>query len=362
MVRLLFLSVTLFYVNTLSAQEKFSILEDLHNAWKSYHNNEMKPFSDKPNGETIYFSVDASRHPGQKLMVRSSREFFLFVNGELLMQKEGTLLLPLDSLAKIYLSQLVFSVYQKDLIEKDLQTYIIGTGAAGEVDIKKPDTFFRDFVIVAGLIVIVFFVAMMRAHPKLAADYFSVTRILSMRETEDNQLNARFALSSNVLFYFFSSLLLSLCLIVLFHNLPHGHTLPFRFQAFSFWGAVFQWMRMTLIIMIVFFCKILLVYALSTLFGLRGIAGIHFFNWVRLLLFIGGGLSLLLFIYYISRGYNATVYVGILTVIVVALAGWNVIAFLKLNNKNEHTMFHLFSYICATEIIPLLITIKVLFQ
>ena len=150
--------------------------------------------------------------------------------------------------------------------------------------------------------------------------------------------------------------------MILFYNMPDGYRLPYRFMAVSFWGVFFQWIKISLIILALMFAKITLIFTLSNLFGLRNVAAIHFFNWVRLLLIVAGSLSAMVFIYYISRGYNSSIYVGVLATIVIALTGWNVIAFLKLNNRIEHSMFHLFSYICATEIIPLLVTIRVLFQ
>ena len=95
---------------------------------------------------------------------------------------------------------------------------------------------------------------------------------------------------------------------------------------------------------------------------MRGLARVHFFNWVRLLLIVFGGATIIVFSYYILRGQNETIFVAFLSLIVGTLIAWIFIVFMKLNGKTEHSMFHLFSYICATELIPLLITIKVLFQ
>jgi hypothetical protein len=44
------------------------------------------------------------------------------------------------------------------------------------------------------------------------------------------------------------------------------------------------------------------------------------------------------------------------------LIGWMFLIILKLSKRMNHSKFHLFSYICATELIPLLITIKVLYN
>jgi hypothetical protein len=157
-------------------------------------------------------------------------------------------------------------------------------------------------------------------------------------------------------------MLLALCIIILLHHLPDQYVLPLAFKSTTFGGALLQWLKLSVIILMLLFAKIVMVFLLSNLFGMKGIAGIHFFNWIRLLLVISGSLSVIIFIYFISRGENSQVYVFFLSVIVTFLVGWIVIVFLKLNNRTEHSVFHLFSYICATEVIPLLITIKVLFH
>jgi hypothetical protein len=199
-------------------------------------------------------------------------------------------------------------------------------------------------------------------NPKLASDYFSIIRIFSLREGDDAQSNARLTSSTNIQFYIGCSLLLGLYLMIIFHHLPDAYALPLYFGGHSFGAVVWQWIRLSTIILGVFFLKILFIFSLTRLFGLRGLARIHFFNWVKLLLIVFGASSLILFIYFISRGQSPGFFVVFLSLIVGTLMVWIGVAFLKLNGKSEHSMFHLFSYICATEIIPLLITIKVLFQ
>ena len=67
-------------------------------------------------------------------------------------------------------------------------------------------------------------------------------------------------------------------------------------------------------------------------------------------------------VYFIARGESESLYVMFLSLVAITLSVWVVVAFFKLGGKSGHSMFHLFSYLCATEIIPVLITAKVLFQ
>jgi hypothetical protein len=151
-------------------------------------------------------------------------------------------------------------------------------------------------------------------------------------------------------------------MMIILNHLPDQYALPVYFRGDDFWSIIWQWLRISLIILATFFIKILLVFSFTRLFGMRGLARVHFFNWVRLLLIVFGGSSIILFIYFISRGQDAYFFTLFLALVIGTLTAWIFVVFLKLNGKSEHSMFHLFSYICATEIIPLLITIKVLFQ
>jgi hypothetical protein len=365
--RALLLFFTLAIISPCLSQQKAAVKKDLSAQWLIYGDHGYEPLTESNNHniKSIHFSLEASQYPTDRLHLWSAKPYSVFVNGMMIKATIGLCQLSIDSLsASQYSNTLNISIYQKRINLADLSAKIISTkqGDRQADGNLKPRSYFRDFVVTAGLIIIIFFVAMIRVHPKLAADYFSVKKILSLREGEDNQSQARFVISANVLFYVLCSLLLSLFFIIVFHHLPDNFVVQLAFKADNYWLALWQWIKLSCILVTVLFVKIILIFSLSGLFGIRGIAGIHFFNWIRLLLVITGALSVVIFIYFISRGNNSEIYLIMQSVIVFALVVWIVIVFLKLNNRTEHTMFHLFSYICATEVIPLLLTIKVLFH
>jgi hypothetical protein len=316
-------------------------------------------------GNTIYFKVEAGNFPGGLLSVRSARPFFIFFNGKLSGEYQGSAVFKLDSLATAHYASSVFvTVHQAEINSRDLKTTIVTRQQSARVpeDISRPATYFRDFVILSGLVIILLFLVTIKLNPKLSSDYFSVIRIFSLREADDAQANARLTNSANIQFYITCSLLLGFYLMIIVHHLPDKYALPLYFQEHSFGSVVWQWIRLSAMVLCVFFMKILLIFSLTRLFGLRGLARVHFFNWMRLLLIVFGGASIVLFVYFILRGQSPGFFVVFLSLITGTLIAWVFIVFFKLNNKSEHSMFHLFSYICATEIIPLLITIEVLFQ
>lgn len=349
------------------AQDKTTVERDLQHEWLTWKNDRYVPIEEDESdiGNTLYFNLGVSQFSGRSLAIRSARPFFVFLNGKITGEYGGHISFNIDSLARVNATpSLLVAIYQPDINKRDLKTWVI-SGQKTRADLApsfRPTTYFKDFVIVAGLLVIILFLVITRFNPKLASDYFSVTRIFSLREGDDAQANARLTSSSNIQFYMSCSLLLGFYLMLIFQHLPDSYAMPLRFEGHTFGAVVWQWIRLSTVILGIFFLKILFIFSLTRLFGLRGLARIHFFNWVRLLLIVFGAASLIVFVYYILRGQSPGFFVVFLSLVAITLMGWVAVVFLKLNGKSEHSMFHLFSYICATEIIPLLITIKVLFQ
>ena len=364
MIKYWFLIIPFFFTPSY-AQKALTIEKDLHGDWMKFQNGVYQPLHDDVEANnTIYFKIDLSRYPGSFLSVQSSRSFFIFCNGKISGEHSGKGLFRLDSLSTLFNSPVVFiAVHQPRINPRDLKTLIVSHNApvAPARVLSRPSTYFRDFVITAGLIIILLFLFTMKLNPKLGSDYFSPDKIFSLREG-DEQSNVRLTSSSNIQFYVISSLLLGFYIMIILNHLPDAYALPLFFQSNSFGSVVWQWLRLSTIVLGIFFLKIILIFSLTRLFGLRGMTRVHFFNWVRLLLIVIGCSSVILFVYFIWRGQSTVFYVVFLSLVIGTLTAWIFIVFLKLSSKSEHSMFHLFSYICATELIPLLITIKILFQ
>jgi hypothetical protein len=345
-------------------QEKFAVVKDLRTDWTVFRDGHyQRPAEQSVSGmESVHFVMNAGAHPGSELLLKSSGRYYLFINGQLAIGHVNELRLKVDSLASRFGKTMSLTVYQKDLDAEQLQTLLIRREVESNDELFKPPVHVRDFTSLSGLLLIILFVTIIRVNPKLALDYFSFNRVLSIREAEDNQTHSRFAISSNVWFYIFCSLLVALYLMVVFTHLPEDYLLAKNADSLTFWPVAWEWIKLSFLVLLLLMCKGLIVFLLSNLFGMTGIAGVHFFNYIRFILILTSSLMVLLFIYYISRGTNPYVYLTFQYVLLFGLGSWILVLFFKLNNRIEHSMFHLFSYICATELIPLLITMKVLFE
>lgn len=338
------------------------VVRDLSNEWLVVDDGKMTNSSSQIR-ETIHFTFDLQQYQGKHLRLSSPNKYYVFVNGKLTRSHVGALSLSVDSLKWLYPSDVVFAVHQDEFNPKTFTSQIVyWRKSAATTTVVNPSSYFRDFVVAAGLLLLIMFVALLRTNSKLLSSYFSVPRLLSLRESDDNPAQSRVAISSNIGFYFFASLLLSYFFLIVFTMLTSRYQIAAAFNHGSFSGAVGQWLSLSFILLLVFVAKMSITFSLASLFGIRSLSASHFFNWMRLVLLVSSILSVVAFAFFVNRKYEFNLYVTLVTIIAVLLVAWVVLAFFKLANRSQHTLFHLFSYICATEVIPLIIVIKVLFR
>jgi len=351
------------------AQKPTTVVKDLRDEWMQYKDGGYEPLDDFPirGVSTVYLRLDRDAYAGNFLRLQSSEPYYIFINGKIAGDYEGDALFSIDSLFRPFAARpVLIAIHQRSVNERDLTTAVVSQQPhARQVQsevVAKPYSHFRDFVVIAGLLVVVLFVLALRLNPKLAADYFSVTRMFSLRDVDDGQATARLTGGSNIQFYVLCSFILGYYLIIILYNLPGRYELAGHFHASGFWMVWLQWLKLSALVLMALLIKICIIFVTTRLFGMQGMTRFHFFNWIRLLLVVFSVATMVLFMYFIARGDSEKFYVMFLSLVAFTLIVWIVVAFFKLGGKSGHSMFHLFSYLCATEIIPLLITVKVLFE
>jgi hypothetical protein len=356
----IFLSVGM----SIAAAQEYVTTKDLQGEWKVFQNDAYEPFQKAGSARSIFFNVEVAKFSDDYFSIESFAPYTIFINGQLAESSKGPLRLKIDSLNSIFQGSVwQVSVFQEKIKAGSLKTLIeskVTKNASSIEPLPTGISSFRDFAIIGVLILMIVLIVIIQLNPKLASDYFSVTKIFSVREGEETQTYSRIASSINILFYVYSSLMLGYYLMIIFHFLPQYRAAMF-FQSSTFWEAVMHWLELSLIVLGLFFVKIVLIYGLSFVFGMGQIGGFHFFNWVRLLLGVFGVLSIVVFLYFISHGQREGFYFFFLSTMAWVLASWIVLIVLKLWRQMDRSLFHLFSYICATELIPFLITLKVLY-
>ena len=149
--------------------------------------------------------------------------------------------------------------------------------------------------------------------------------------------------------------------------------LVIHFYSSSSWGWVqvddyqsigyllFSWLILSVLIFAILIVKSIIVFSFSRLFDFSEATTIQFFNFIRLI-FLGNLLTgLLLIVYFIFGVAMRQYYANLFYIMSILLVFWIPIVFLKLLKRSSYSTFHLFSYLCATEIFPVVIVVKLLF-
>ena len=360
--RLIFIVSIFLFVQKLGAQpNEGTIIKDLKPDWKIMSKNEYHEYDQSKYVPTIYFLVDANLLRGASLRVESEKKFSVFIDGKLVATHEkGVILYDLDSLSSVYSNPLKFSVRRLNvpistkLVFKNIKITSLDL-------IERKEGYFLDFSILASVLLLIFFVILLRTNPKLTLDYLNFARLFSVQEHEENVMALRITSSANLLYYTFASLLSALQLMIIFQFASAGLSLATTFQVNSFKDGFYQWLWLSAIILAILVGKLILVGSLSYLYKSTETAALQFFNFIRLLFFTFGIISILLLFFFMNKVIDPVWYFNLFYVMAGIFIFWEIIIFLKLMTRLPFRIFHLFFYLCASELIPLVILLKVVF-
>ncbi|NJN40884.1 MAG: DUF4271 domain-containing protein [Flammeovirgaceae bacterium] len=122
-----------------------------------------------------------------------------------------------------------------------------------------------------------------------------------------------------------------------------------------------NWGVLSAIIFSLILIKLVLVYVFSGLFKIMEVLPLQFFNFVRINFLAFCSISVGCLIIFFMDQDIWILHVHLLWFLVAFYVIWLLLIFLKLMPDNRFRLFHLFSYLCGSEIIPIIILIKTLY-
>ena len=327
---------------------------DLKDHWKVLKGQHLEKYEGVA-AQAIHLLIEDS-FKGGILSIKAPDEFTLFVNGQLQRRTRHTIKVNVDSLLQVKGGAPLLSVYQKGDV-RSIKTELIVRKSLEHENILRASSHFNDFVTLSSLLLFGLFVILFRSNTRLTVDYLNFIKIFSIQEREDPIVTGRIGSSVNLLFFVFISLLLGLLLLIVFHSGPPALKIIY-IESVS--GAFGWWLHISLYVLIFLITKLGLVWALSQLYNYKGLVRFQFFNFVRSLYVASALMGLLLLLYFVLKLANPEFYYFLL----VAVCGFMIISafffYLKLLRRISSSVFHLFSYLCSSEIIVLMILVKML--
>lgn len=311
--------------------------------------------------KTIFFWIDG-KEKGNYLRVKGRHAFSIFINSKLVCRSTGEVRLSVDSLAGIYSDKLfvgLFSAFGTHHLQTELEKR--NQRLPGVSLSLRKGNYFLDFTILASIFLIVGFTLLLRTNPTLTFDYLDVNKLFSFQDRDESTLALRIASSVNLLVYLFCSLFLALILLVSFHLMGGQVLIASRFAVRSTMQGFQQWILLSAIIFGLLILKLIWLVMLNSLFGFRDIVRIQFFNFVRVILIAMSVLTLITIVYFVANIQDQKYFFHLITILSLIFSAGAVVMYFKLMARMPYHFFHLFSYLCASEIIPLVVLIKVFF-
>ena len=342
------------------AQEDSRQSISLKDQWLVHTSGSFLPFEHQSTTTTIFFWVDGRSEKGNLLYVEGRHPYSLLINAKFVIQKEGKAVFSIDSLAGIYSHSLFVELFSA-FGAQHLQTSIIRNGvAASQEYLPRPQNYFLDFTLLASLLLIIGFISFLRTNPTLTFDYVNINKLISFQDRDESTLTLRIASSVNLLIYLFSSMFLGLVVLVTLHFLGDQASIARSFPIRSTLEGFKQWSILSTIIFGLLMIKLFWLVLLSALFGFRDMVRIQFFNFVRIIFIAMFLLSAISVFYFVVKIRSQDYFFYLMLILSIILVVGAVANYFKLMARMPFHFFHLFSYLCASEIIPLMILIKVL--
>lgn len=337
-------------------RQSFVTVKNLRSDWKVYQDDKFEEYSGGK-VRAIHFTLDLTKTKGTYLRITNKESFHLFLNS-VDQGRFDSLRWNCDSLARMGYSTALFSIYQEKSITA-LSTELVAYTSPGDLTFHpRPSQAFANFMLIAILLLVGFFTVLLQTQSQLAWDYLNVTKLFSFIGNDENPNLLRITSSANLLFYFFCGLLASLALIVVDHVTGEPLHTVVLFNSSTVLQFIRTWLLLSLLVVSLIFLKLVVSFLFSRLFNWSEINGFQFFNFIRTLLLtlvLVSVLGIAGFSIGISPNYRVLLMIGCLL-----LSAGPVIMFLKLLNRAPFNAFHLFFYLCATELFPLMTLFKLL--
>ena len=365
--KLLSIIFVLFFSYSAFAQQDTVVVKDFENEWYYFNGEQQLPLVRKSDfeGNRIYFNIDVRDYKNALLLIKSSQEVSIFVEDILFQVFEGNSIIKINDLkSKNGITKL--TIYTNSLNPYFLKTKILKIVESKLDPLKddvvivnlRNDRLFNNYFIAALVILAGIFAALINFYPRVISEFFKLSRAISLREMDENLIKGRAFTGINILIYVYISLLISF-LIFSFVFLARAFPQVEIFYPTSFFGAIWAWIKIAIMVFTAIILKYSIIAYFSNLFDIAGFANNHFINFIRLLLIISHiSLFILVLFNLSSLVLNETSLYQLFISTVFSLAIVSIIIYLKLMSAAPFKNLHLFSYLCATELIPFVIILS----
>ena len=337
-----------FFLSSIGAWAFDTLRIDLKPHFQSYSDNTgFHPY--EGNARIAYLSIQQCS--SDAIEVRSKEPFSIFLNQRLTHRQVR--------FVKISRVELTHSIGEAGMLAIMTKNGVANLQCEGVSAVQenlftpKPTATFG-FIIVMGILLMSGIIALVRTNPAMTFEYFNMVKTFSLKRSDDVNLTVRLASLTNLFFFL-------LCSVA-------GGVLLFLFQkgkaiaSIDFTNTAHDVGLLVVYIFIILITKGVWLRFFAALFDQRNFGLSQYYDYIKVLLmsFI---FSLLILLLLVMLGVDWSSWINPLQYFIVIISVvFTVLIFLKLLGQGGFTVFHLFSYLCATELIPLIILLNIFFK
>ena len=217
------------------------------------------------------------------------------------------------------------------------------------------------FYLSTSLILLAVLAAFRRINPRGLQDFYNFRLALTLNTNMESRFSIRLFDQFNIALIALYCGCISFLLILIALQVEDWASLfPFLLVASSV-QLLFYWLGGTVLALLALFIKYMMTRMVAGWFQLGAFADLHILNYIRLSAGVYALTTLLLVASNVSEMLTLAGTGLALVVLTIGLFIRTSVLFFKLLAFSNLRKLHLFSYLCTTEIIPLLISIKILY-
>jgi hypothetical protein len=344
------------------------MVQDLRNEWLVYDQNKnaLVPLVENIfDQKSINLYLDLNKYQDYHLLVDlPTKTSLLFENKIVFSSKKRSVKhFGIDSLKRIYpRDSILISIFSTDLKLGEISSEIIDkdsnqlrSSADSIMDIsKRVQNDYNDFFIMAIFIVLGSVVLVKQSLKTTFFDYISVSSTFSIKPKSEALYSTGVFASSNILMFFLYGISLGFIVVMALVSLRGKVIIDLEIEKPLELVGVSLLVSLVLIFLMVM--RYFLLRLVGGIFKMKALVSIQFFDYFRITFFI---LLVLFFALIFNFGTGGSLIhineISLTIFFILTLCLRPLLIYFKLNKLSGNKNLQLFSYICGTELIPLII-------
>ncbi len=348
--------------------EKYEIAYDLQDNWLFYSSDDQSylPYvaENMVDTKSVHFNLDLKRFTGEELIISSSSGLSLLIQNQYItyFDVDTTEVFSIDSLAAYYgINDIWITFYRPDGDFSQLKNYIgkpkiftISRSPVNELESRPRN---HDKSLFSLIIILIFgvYTFLLNVFPKDFKEFFNVSAVFTFRSVDEDIYKSRVLSKTQVLFLLGHSLLLSYLVILYFYFRNQNSA----YNVVSNHSIVPWWIYTGFLLFILILSKYMLIYIFSLLFDIRDKINLYFFDFIKMSVSFYSLTFLFVVIIFFSSYFHLENVVNLLFNLAIIFSFIRfIVLYFKLRGSTTIKNLHLFSYLCSTELLPIVLGMR----